>query len=336
MRNGAGGRGGVAPAGGFRDDCRVNPVDDRLIAGDVGRGSQSPAVEKHRLRPGVEQVDELAIVLQEVEWPAGVGPGGVALIGYICVQRGPAAVQRHLRVPREKLVSRAVGRVLSTGVIILVRPVVVSRKHVEQEIVHVIGHIQQDGIIGIAGAVRIVALQPLIVGIAQRHIGGRRRVVRVKETHQLVPHGRRAAVDGVARIDRFVVLLVAADVLGLECSVRPLRGVVESPVEPVDVEVNEVAVYRGLTHLQEALVHEQVTNILRAVVSPHPAVVEIRPQGNGVEGIGGAVSKEIVDQFGWAVRRLEDHAKRVLAELVIPTVAPLHSQRRVDLKTIVR
>ena len=78
--------------------------------------------------------------------------------------------------------------------------------------------------------------------------------------------------------------------------IRTLDGVIETPVDPVDIDVQKALVRSDVAHGEHGLPAEGIANIKRIIAgaAPLPAVIGVGPEHDGVKSIGSIISKERV------------------------------------------
>ena len=119
-------------------------------------------------------------------------------------------------------------------------------EHEQQHEVDVVGHVEVRADFLVVAAERLDACP--------------RRAVAVVRVAGIGP-----AADVPVAVDRLIVGLVAAEVVGLHVGVPAFAQVVHAPVRPVDVQVHEPAVRIDVTHLQHRVVGEPVGHIKAAL-----------------------------------------------------------------------
>ena len=140
-----------------------------LVAADQRRGRQDGLVEHEAMHAVRKEHPVLRILFEVLVRLAG---GRETVVQGVLVQGGsvPVVAHRVLIVPAVELEARAVGRAVACRVPVLPGPVPVAAPEVDDQVVDVIRHVQQNRVGGVRRAVGIAALQPL-VGI----VGCRRR-----------------------------------------------------------------------------------------------------------------------------------------------------------------
>src|SRR5690606_20431834 len=92
------------------------------------------------------------------------------------------------------------------------------------------------------------------------------RDVRSGESHDAIPGCPRAVDhldDADSGVERVVVLSLAAEVMDEELRVGSLDGVIETPIEAVQVEVDVGRLRRELPHIARGVPRPRVTDVLR-------------------------------------------------------------------------
>src|SRR5688572_23409260 len=95
--------------------------------------------------------------------------------------------------------------------------------------------------------------------------------------------------------------------------VRSFGNVIQSPVQTIDIEVNEKVPWSDATHICESLASEGVADIDGTICGdgPAPGVIGSCTQGEGIELLktGGAEERKI--QLGRSVLFIKNEAQRV-------------------------
>ncbi len=251
---------------------------------------------------------------------AGIGIGDL-----VHAQRGSRGEHDVLAVPAVELETGARVRAVPRQPVVVPGPVPVARPHVDDHVVDIVGQVQQAGVIAPAGSVDVQTLE-LLEGCE-----GRARLLAQRE--HLVERGPITLFDGEARVFEHVPVVFLAAVVGAgEGTVRALAGVVESPVQAVDVEVHEHSVRSRVARVVLEISHELVPRELgiRLVAGPSVAVVGARSQDDRVELLGRVLAKQGIPKLRRAVLALEPQAERMF-----PACAGLAEVRALDLNAAV-
>ena len=204
-------------------------------------------------------------------------------------------------------------------------PVVVSGPLVQEEVVYVVVDIEVVLVSGVVRAVEVVTLDLLVLDITGQP--GR-------HAHQGVPGCGLALAGGHGRVDTVPVFLFPAEVAGREGRIGAFNGVVQPPVQTVDIEVNERAVPSRIADGLLQLPGELVADELRRGAAPNPTVVEVRPQDDSVELVDRIVAEQRKLEFRRTVVILEKETERVLHVLGLAPHAAVHAGARVDLEFV--
>ena len=218
----------ISPAGGFGHDGTPDLVAPREPSREDLVRHQRPAVVEVLVDPVGEAQAEFGIGSQGAIEPCGlvvvVEPGAVAAEDDVEIglrRRRVVLVARddELGVPAEELVAGA-SCSPAAGVPIVPIPVIVAEVEVEEHIVDEIVDVEQ---------------------LANPGVAGRRGDSRVGDVHHPVPV-REVAVDGGGDVLGVVIFTLPISVGSHEGGRGALVEVVETPVETVEVEVDEAPV----------------------------------------------------------------------------------------------
>ncbi|OQB79291.1 MAG: hypothetical protein BWX88_04891 [Planctomycetes bacterium ADurb.Bin126] len=305
----------VAPASGLGDHSQANLGGQGGIAsgrhvqfgviGVIGRRAGIDIEGPFRREGCVDAVGEsLAEVGVQAEVLEGLGHAGVD--GGPVLGDGGVDADGPFEVPSEELEPVAVVAI-PPDVVVLVWPVGVADVHGHDHVVDVVVDVDVVGVVRAPGAVGVVSLDPLV------GLGGRDALA--DQGKHGVPGGG-VPIDGVAGVEGVPGVLVATEVVGVERGLWPLAGIVEAPVEAVDVEVDKVAVGGGLAQGELGLAAELVADVLDLVCrgSPGVAVVGVGAEGDRIEFLGHAFvgPEDRILEFRGPVLLLEQQAEGVL------------------------
>ena len=141
----------------------------------------------------------------------------------------------------------------------------------------------------------------------RRIIGGRI----VGQGMQQVPGRGIPFVEATLGVD-VVIFLLASEVTGGERIVGPFHGVVQSPVQTVDVKVDEVTVSGKAPGGQLAIGRPAILQIRCTTTAVRPDVVETRPEGECVERVHRVVAEHGEVELLGPVLALERESEGVL------------------------
>jgi len=294
----------VAPPRGLSDDGHLHLPGEPLVAGDQRLGRQHTAVEKKAMHAVGKEHPILGVVLQI---PMGLAGRGEVVLQRILIERRAAQIvaDRVFVVPGVELEARARGRAVTSGPPVLPGPVPVAAPDVDDEIVDVVGHVQEHRAPRIACPVRMVPLEPLVRLL--------RRSGAAAQANHLVP-GVAVSVLHLIDVNGVPLVLIASVVTGGEGGIGTLDGIVEPPVKAVDVQMDEHPVRRDVACRSLQLAAELVPRVLLGVprVAPGIAVVGPGAKRDRVELVHGAFAEQGVSQLRGSVGALEQEPERLL------------------------
>ena len=115
-------------------------------------------------------------------------------------------------------------------------------------------------------------------------------------------------------VDDVVLFLLAAERLRRERIVGTFARIVEAPVEPVDIQVHDVAPRRSVPHGRLRVAEPLIASVERIAQGavPAPAVVEVGANDDRVELRRAILAKQRIPQFPGAILILKQQSQRVL------------------------
>ncbi len=299
-----------APACLFAEDGGGDRGGALVVAGDAGLGGEGAAVEEVFPEVVGEAQAELGVGAQRgVELGRVVGAGDADAVG-------GRVLEGALGVPAVEQVAGA-RLAQAGGVPVALRPVQVAAVDVDDHVVDEVVDVEE------------LLDRRVLLGAGEAGLG---------EGAHLVPCDVVAVADPVVG-HCVVVVALAAEVAGRECGVGAFGGVVDAPVEAVDVEVDVVAAGTDPAHGDLGVAHPLVAHHGAAEallgVPVDPRVVVVAAQDEGVEvGHGGAAGGEHRGgQAALAETAAEQQAERLLGGVgEQPAGAALDAQAGVDLE----
>ena len=186
------------------------------------------------MRPIGQEYAELGILSKTLEGRSH--PSAIA----VAIPR--IFIEDDFLVPAPETVFAIATDCIGSGITVMVRPVLRVGVEMEEHIICKINHVE-------------VVLNALVISGASD--------VSIRKAHHLVPPTTASAEVFVD----FPVFLGATKMLRPEIVLKALSEIVESEIKAVDVEVDEIAVARRLSHVAQALLHPDISKILRVVRS---------------------------------------------------------------------
>ena len=196
--------------------------------------------------------------------------------------------------------------------------------HVVDEIVDI--DVMREG--GIRRAIRIATLDPLVGRFGLQPLAGQR---------EHGAPGLGVAVGGRAVGVGVPILLLSSEIGGRERMIRPLDGIVEAPVDTVDIDVDEALVGGDIAHGKNGLTPKGIADKKRVIPrsAPLPAIIGVGPQDDGVEALGRIVTKEGVAKLRVAVDLPEEKTQRVFLRQPMAAKSPtLDPDSAIDLEAV--
>ena len=264
----------VAPARRLRHDGPIHRIRQphETLGGPVPLGVLGIPVLVVRVdieRPAAGEIPVQPVAETHLE--LGVGTQAAIDLGDPVAHADPvcreirADAHRPLRVPHIIFEARWLGRIEADPVI-LMRPVGIAYieigNHVVDEIVDI--DVMREG--GIRRAIRIATLDPLVGRIGLQPLAGQR---------EHGAPGLGVAVGGRAVGVGVPILLLSSEIGGRERMIRPLDGIVEAPVDTVDIDVDEALVGGDIAHGKNGLTPKGIADKKRVIPgsAPLPAIV---------------------------------------------------------------
>ena len=214
-------------------------------------------VPPRRLRidiQGTTWCDVAVYMISELLTECGIGSQGPIGPGHGIVHTRSIRIhigQGGFRVPGIELEAVA-SLTIPSCVPVSMRPITVAHVEVHDHVIDHVVHVQEVFVVRIARAIGVVALEFLVHGVV-RDI--------------LIQHGQHAvprviiAVRGGILVKGIPGVLDAAVIGRRKRGIRPLHGVVQAPVEPIDVQVHKDTVRRDMAHVAHRVHGKGIANV---------------------------------------------------------------------------
>ena len=316
---------GIAPAGGFADDGAVDVGGAGGEASQVVGGREGAVIEHVFLDTVAEESTELGPGAQ-----LRVDAGGGVVVADVDAITADELVEDDFLVPGEEDPfggGERRGGAAMGGVPVVVGPIFGFGEDMQEHVIDEVLDIDHgsDGLVGGLGCDPDVDV-----------------------SHHLVPV-RHAAIQQLGEVpDDIPVLGPAAQVTGEELGVESFGGIVNAPVEAIEIEVHKRAAPREPAHVAERVLHPDVAeeqgilgpvalaapgetrDQVRVGITRGPRIGKASAQDDGIEPVDTAI-EPVVIEFGRAVAAFEEQPQGVFrGSNIVATRVALHLDAAMD------